>query len=360
MTRPDQNKDQLAKAVHRLTQVCIVLLALLLIQLILLICGGLKMEFNLFPESKKVVERSTVKLEEKLVIAAIFEGEVWNAPTNSDLEKDPVHEQLLYGKELVANTAVYFGPKGTVAKLSNGMNCQNCHLQAGTVPFGNNYGAVAATYPKYRARSGQIEDVYKRVSDCFERSLDGTSPQKGSKEMEAIVAYINWLGKDQPKGEKPKGSGLYELKYLDRPALAENGKKLYEGKCVSCHKSDGGGQFNTDNTAYTYPPLWGEHSFNQGAGLFRISRFAGYIKANMPQGVTYKSPQLTDEEAWDIAAYVLSQPRPSMNISADWPNIAEKPVDHPFGPYADKFTEEQHKYGPFSAMPLPKKPANKK
>jgi thiosulfate dehydrogenase len=70
----------------------------------------------------------------------------------------------------------------------------------------------------------------------------------------------------------------------------------------------------------------------------------------MPQGTTYKNPQLTDEEAWDVAAYITSQPRPHINEPKDWPDISKKPVDHPFGPYADNFPAHQHKYGPFKPI----------
>lgn len=268
--------------------------------------------------------------------------DVLNAQTNADLIK--------YGKELVANTSKYLGPKGSVAKISNGMNCQNCHLNAGTQPWGNNYAAVASTYPKYRGRSGKIEDIYKRVTDCFERSLNGKAPEKGSKEMEAIVAYIQFVGSNVEKGKKPKGTGIYALEFLDRAANAEKGKKLYEAKCQSCHQADGNGVLAADGKSYTYPPLWGKNSYNHGAGLYRLSRFAGYIKANMPQGATYLKPQLTDEEAWDIAAYVNSRPRPTKDLSKDWPKMEEKIFDHPFGPYADKFSEEQHKFGPFKPI----------
>jgi thiosulfate dehydrogenase len=105
-----------------------------------------------------------------------------------------------------------------------------------------------------------------------------------------------------------------------------------------------------DSSAYQYPPLWGAHSYNQGAGLFRMSRFAGYVKANMPLGATWDAPQLTDEEAWDVAAYVNSQPRPKKDIRADWPDISSKPFDHPFGPFADGFSAKQHKFGPFGPI----------
>jgi thiosulfate dehydrogenase len=278
----------------------------------------------------------------------------WVAPgfNTEPVEDGENREQLLYGRELISNTSKYFGPNGSVAKITNGMNCQNCHLNAGTKPFGNNYGAVASTYPKFRERSGSVESIEKRVDDCFERSLNGKAIDHNSKEMHAIVAYIKWLGKHVPKGEKPKGSGITDLAYLDRVTDTAKGKIIYNQKCLSCHGINGAGVSNADNTGYAFPPLWGGHRYNTGAGLYRVSRFAGYVKDNMPfaPGTDHYHPQLSDEEAWDVAAFVNSQPRPKKDLSKDWPNIAGKPIDHPFGPYADTFSEQQHKYGPFKPI----------
>jgi thiosulfate dehydrogenase len=181
----------------------------------------------------------------------------------------------------------------------------------------------------------------------------------GSKEMEAIVAYINYVGSNVKKGDKAKGSGIYEVALLDRAADPAKGKVLYAAKCVSCHQANGSGMLNADKVSYQYPPLWGDYSYNHGAGLYRLSRFAGYIKANMPLGASYKAPQLSDEEAWDIAAYVNSMPRPSKDLSKDWPKIEEKNFDHPFGPFADAFGEEQHKYGPFKPIKAAQKKVKK-
>ena len=272
----------------------------------------------------------------------------WQAPKIEELEGNTNKDLILYGKDLIAHTSIYFGVNGKVFNSStNGMNCQNCHLDAGTKIFGNNYSAVVATYPKYRARSGAIENIYKRVNDCFERSLNGKRLDSASKEMQAIVTYIKWLGKNVAKGKKPEGSGFKEIVFLDRPSNPEKGKGIYIQKCQSCHQSNGEGILNGDKTSYTYPPLWGKHSYNDGAGLYRISNFAKYIKYNMPLGASYNNTQLTDEEAWDIAAYVNSQLRPHIVVKSDWPKIVEKPFDHPFSPYADDFSEVQHKFGPY-------------
>ena len=275
---------------------------------------------------------------------------IWQAPDWTTVDQEPNAEDITYGKELIANTAAYLGPNGKVKKISNGMNCQNCHLNAGTAPLGNNYGAVAATYPKVRARSGKSEDIPKRINDCFERSLNGKGLENNSKEMVAMVAYMQWMGKDVPKGESPKGSGIYEVPFMDRAADPIKGKVVYAQQCQSCHMEDGQGLPKPDKSGHTYPPLWGETSYNEGAGLFRMSRFAGYVKTNMPLGATFERPILTDEQSWDVAAYVNSLPRPKKELSKDWPDISKKPIDHPFGPYSDEFSEEQHKFGPFKPI----------
>ena len=155
----------------------------------------------------------------------------WQAPDIATLEGDSNKDLILYGIDLIAHTSEYFGENGKIFNSStNGMNCQNCHLDAGTRVFGNNYSAVASTYPKFRARSGAMENIYKRVNDCFERSLNGRALDTVSKEMQGIVAYIKWLGKDVPKGTSPEGSGLKKLAFLERAAIPENGKNIYSQK----------------------------------------------------------------------------------------------------------------------------------
>jgi thiosulfate dehydrogenase len=296
------------------------------------------------PEDKTAVpDAATTEVKKDGVV-------YWTAPDVNSITDAKQKEQVEYGKELIAHTSKYLGPNGSVLKISNGMNCQNCHLQAGTAVFANNYGSVASLYPKFRARSGSTENIYKRVNDCFERSLNGKAIDTAGKEMQAIVAYINFLGTNVEKGKKAEGSGFKDLAVLDRAADPEKGLTIYSAKCQSCHQPNGEGVFNGDKTEYTFPPLWGKSSFNDGAGLNRISNFAKYVKYNMPQGTTYQNPQLSDEEAWDVSAYILSQTRPHINVPKDWPDKSKKPFDHPLGPYADNFTEKQHKFGPFKPI----------
>jgi thiosulfate dehydrogenase len=68
---------------------------------------------------------------------------------------------------------------------------------------------------------------------------------------------------------------------------------------------------------------------------------------NMPWGTDYRKPVLSAEEAWDLAAFINSQPRPVKEFRQDWPDISLKPVDLPYGPFADDYPTMQHKFGPF-------------
>lgn len=283
----------------------------------------------------------------------------WQAPDINSVPESEEGNLIRYGKDLIANTARYLGPKGTVASISNGMNCQNCHIDAGLKPYGNCFSAVASIYPTFRPRSGIVESIEFRINDCLKRSLNGKPIDSLSKEMRAMVAYLKWIGKDVIKGTKPKGAGTEELAFMERAADPIKGKAIYVARCQSCHGKNGEGVIHPDSSGFVYPPLWGPHSYNIGAGLYRLTRFAGYVKYTMPFGATYQNPLLTDEEAWDVAAFVNSQPRPKKFFPRDWPRLSTKAIDYPFGPYTDSFSEKQHKYGPFGPIKKAKENANK-
>jgi thiosulfate dehydrogenase len=275
---------------------------------------------------------------------------LWQAPDTTEIPRNEEGDLIRYGRELISHTAEYLGPVGKFKAISNGMNCQNCHLGAGTVPYGNNYAAVASKYPVKRHRSGKVETVEMRINDCIERSLNGEHLDEDSREMKAMVAYLKWVGKDVTAEEPIPGIGLLTLQPLDRPADPIKGRNSFIQYCSTCHGDQGEGLMAEDGSEWFYPPLFGPSSYNTGAGLYRLSMFAAYIKSNMPFGVTFEEPVLTDEEAWDIAAYVNSMHRPQKEFPQDWPDISKKPFDHPFGPFADTFSETQHKYGPFKPI----------
>jgi thiosulfate dehydrogenase len=294
------------------------------------------------------------KKAKKNTAIAFTANTLWNPPDTNNLPHDSMGNMIRYGRDLIVHTAYYLGPKGIVAQISNGLNCENCHIDGGTRIFANNFSVTAATYPKFTKRSNKPVTLVMRINGCFKRSLNGEEPGDSSREMKAMIAYINWLGKDVKKETKTIfGTSTEKLPFLSRAADTIKGKNIFLAQCSTCHGENGQGKFLEGGREYLYPPLWGNHSFNTGAGFYPLSKFAGFVKNNMPFGTSYQKPYLSDEQAWDVAAYVNSRPRPAFkNLQKDWPDISGKPVDYPFGPYIDSFSESQHKYGPYNPIVL--------
>ena len=122
-----------------------------------------------------------------------------------------------------------------------------------------------------------------------------------SDELEAMVAYFAYISEGVPIGAKREWAGTSDMKNVPIPNVAD-GEELYAQSCIACHAADGAG-----TGANTGPALWGDNSFNDGAGMARMSKMAGYIQNNMPIGA---AGTLTDQEAADLAAFILSQDRP--------------------------------------------------
>lgn len=276
-------------------------------------------------------------------------------PDLSQLGNTPYDSMVRYGYALITETYRYLGPDAapTMRYAGNRLSCQNCHLKGGTQAFAVPYVGVFGQFPQYRGRENKVSSLEERINGCMERSLSGRPLPYDSPEMRAMVAYMQWLSRKVPVGEKLKGMGLPDIKLPDRAADTLKGKAIYEAKCALCHGQNGEGVKNA-NGGYQYPPLWGPDSYNDGAGMHRVITAAKFIKANMPFGASADAPQLSDEEAYDVAAYINAwhHKRPSKkNKDKDYPNsLDRKPVSAPYGPYADTFPARQHKYGPFQPI----------
>jgi thiosulfate dehydrogenase len=211
---------------------------------------------------------------------------------------------------------------------------------------------VSQAYPQYRGREDQIQGLETRINGCFERSLNGKELPVDSREMKAIVAYMNWLSKDMPKGVTGLGTPPYQGP--DRKADVKNGEQAYDRFCMSCHGKDGNGYQSMSagsSGSHVVPALWGASSYNNGAGMNRMLTTAAFIQGNMPLGAAWNHPAITNEDAYDIAGYLSSMKRPKMSgLEKDYPKLEKKPVDAPYPPYADKLPQESHQYGPFQAM----------
>jgi thiosulfate dehydrogenase len=278
----------------------------------------------------------------------------WTPPDIATVGDDPFGKLVKYGHALFTDTANEIGPtmSETAKRLAgNNLACQNCHLQAGTQPYAMPMTGVWGQFPRYRGREGAVVTLEERVNGCMERSMNGRVLPLESREMKAFSSYIRWLSTGVPDGARLIGAGTLRIKEPARAADLGRGARVYSRICAACHGPDGRGQRASSGAGYQFPPLWGPDSYNNGAGMSRILTAAAYALHNMPIGTTFDAPVLTDDEAYDVAGYIVSQKRPEKtNLGNDFPIRIQKPIDTPYGPYADNFSGEQHKFGPFGPI----------
>ncbi len=259
-----------------------------------------------------------------------------------------------YGFLLLTQTASFIGPDvpDTAMRFAgNHLACTNCHLDAGRKMFSASFIDVLHRYPKFMGRADTIVSIEGRINGCMQRSMNGKPLPVNSIEMKAIVAYFQSLNKDGKQVKKPKGTGFLPINLPDRAANLSHGKAVFLANCIRCHGVNGAGRLNApgdSSKGYQYPPLWGGDSFNQGAGMHRVITAARFIKGNMPFGTVYNHPELTDGQAYDVAAYINDQPRPDLpGKEHDYPDLSKKPIDCPYPPYADTLSRRHHQFGPF-------------
>ncbi len=284
-------------------------------------------------------------------------GSIWTVPEVGALPDNDYGRQVRRGRDLITATYAHIGPEvSDPAKryAGNNLACGNCHLQAGTKKFGLPVFGLYGDFPKYSARAGAEISIEDRVNSCMTRSMNGRALPADAPELQAFVAYIKFLSTGVPPDQRIPGLGAGKIPELDRAADPVRGRAIYVAKCQSCHNTDGSGirrSLPTTDLGYMVPPLWGSDSFNNGAGMDRLITAANFVHSNMPQGADYLNPVLSTRDAWDVAAFVVSQPRPvKPELENDFPDLALKPVDTPYGPYLDGFSEQQHKYGPFAPI----------
>ena len=209
----------------------------------------------------------------------------------------PISKKLIkQGQNIFEHT-----PDKASQYVGSTLSCSDCHINGGTTEFAAPVN-VAQLYPLQSKSAGRTLTLVDRIQRCFIRSENGKPVPADSPVMTALVAYITHLSQNEAKGQVPKGRGLVPV-----PELTGNpsrGASIYQAQCSMCHEANGEG------IPGSFPPLWGPHSFNDGAGMYQIPKMAAFVLHNMPQS----SPgSLTAQQAIDVAAYVHSQPRPKLD-----------------------------------------------
>jgi thiosulfate dehydrogenase len=225
-------------------------------------------------------------------------------PSDSAIPDGPIGASIRRGR------AILFATRDSLpTHVGDALRCVSCHLDGGRRTNGSWVG-VYGRYPQYRSRSGTVLTIEDRVNGCFRRSMNGSPLPADGPDMRDIVSYLWFLSWGTPVGSQAAtGSGRERFAHLEADTVA--GRLLFEGVCSVCHGEGGQG-------TPAAPPLWGPESFNIGAGMARVRTAAAFIRDNMP----FNDPgSLTDQQAFDVASFVVAHPRPDLpGKEYDWPN----------------------------------------
>lgn len=233
----------------------------------------------------------------------------FRVPAESEIKDSVTLASLRRGRALIHSTRDSL-PQHVGAALA----CANCHAGDGTIANAMPLVGAYSRFPQYRARSGQVDLLEDRINDCFERSMNGKGLERNSDEMRDMVTYIAFLSRGFPPGRQMEGQGVPALKPLAGDSA--RGRELFATRCVACHGSDGNG-------SAVAPPLWGPRSYNIGAGMARVRTAAAYIHQLMPRD---RPGSLTPQQAFDLATYINTRPRPDFRgKERDWPRGGAPP-----------------------------------
>ena len=226
----------------------------------------------------------------------------WTPPDVSKILAGPEGESILLGMRIFEET-----PRYAAKYVGSQISCGSCHLAGGTMSYGIALVGAPDWFPMYSDRAKRDITLEDRIQECVTRSENGTPLPQGGREVTALISYMTWIS------QQGAAEGIAPVRGVDPkiPALegdAIRGEAIYKDQCSACHGADGNG------VPGILPALWGPGSYNNGAGMNRPGRMAPFVLHNMPQNNPGK---LTPQQAWDVSAYVASQPHPKYNSAYD-------------------------------------------
>ena len=257
-----------------------------------------------------------------LVVLAACGSEVEKAPlTDTGVQPDPVaqvafrvpdeseiKDSVLLSSVRRGKALLTWTRDSLPDHVGNRLQCVSCHPDNGTRRNVMPWVGVYARFPQYRARVGGIQVIEDRINDCFRRSMNGKPLVPESRDMRDIIAYMAFLSSGYPVFAQVEGQSFPKVAPVKGDTV--RGSETFVAKCSVCHGVNGAG---TD----VFPALWGPGSFNIGAGMARVQTAAAFIKVAMPQTAP---GTLTDQEAYDLATYINTRPRPDFaGKELDWP-----------------------------------------
>lgn len=264
----------------------------LILAIVLLVFGVWVLAFFRSTLTTKRIPEAQLAATQRVVMPT---GEVFFNPPRPEDAPESIRAEVMIGYKIMTETKKYAGEY-----VNNDLSCTNCHFDGGRSLNTISLVGVGAIYPKYRSRQEYTVDLAMRTQDCFQRSMNGSAPPLDSQVMQSLLVYMQWISKDIPIYSKLPWALPSKLDTSHKPDAA-NGAQVFQDVCSPCHGTQGQG-------TRIAPPLWGNGSYNDGAGMHRITTFSVFTWRFMPKN----APSLTREQALDVAAFVNGQPRPRM------------------------------------------------
>lgn len=219
----------------------------------------------------------------------------WRRTSRGSIPEAPAGDSIRSGSQIFEHTARY-APAYTNSQVS----CGSCHAGGGTQPYAVPLVGAVGWFPMFSKRAGHRISLADRIEECFVRSENGRPLPYDSREMKALVDYIEWLHTSQTQMGEFRGLALLP----EMEADPRRGARIYMEQCAGCHGDNGQG-----NRAL-FPPLWGPESFNDGAGMNQVRKMASFVQRNMPQN---RRGILTAQEAFDVSEFIHLHQRPHFN-----------------------------------------------
>lgn len=192
------------------------------------------------------------------------------------------------------------------------IRCKDCHLDLGMKAETAPLGEAWVQSDKYDPVTGVILSYELRTMQCFINSSNGFKPNILDSTIQDLKVYGRYLAYKQGLKE---GVEYSSRRFTKVPPTGEGddylrGKQAYKKHCAMCHGEQGYG-VKDENGYVVIPALAGPGSWNTDSRMYneRIT-LAAIIKTSMP---AHDRGSLTDTQSRDIAAYLVTLPRPAGN-----------------------------------------------
>ena len=232
-------------------------------------------------------------------------GRGFTPPPEESIPSGGFGDLIRNGEKIFTHTGEFAG-----RYTGNKLTCESCHLDRGRKAYSAPLWGAYVMYPRYRKKNHKVNSLAERIQGCFRFSMNGKAPPVDGRTIKSLIAYSFWMSRGAPVGMTLKGSRMVTLPEPAKTPDPIRGKKVYVARCALCHGLHGQGRVSRGEIAF--PPVWGAASYNKGAGFYKVAKLAGFIKMNMPLS---KGTSLPEQMAWDVAAYIDSQPRPDKPLS---------------------------------------------